>query len=182
MPSLIFNEITLPKQEVTKQWTKRKNTKHASPKPLWAKAAEPYFKPNAERWLWSGVIIFSVLIIGLWGISFKERLAHFNFSSTPEAQLLTQGQTDWNTAFAQEEVATQNQTINSQIKNAVSQIVLTASGATNTAAGDETTSSPTAVGEATSEATTSPTGTTETSSPKNIAVTSSAPLYGPALP
>lgn len=62
----------------------------------------PDKKVQPEVWMWTGVIVFAVIIVGLWGWAIKIRFSSINWSQTPEVQMANNQQKDWNQIFNDE--------------------------------------------------------------------------------
>ncbi len=95
---------------------------------------------TAKIWLWVGVSSLSTVIIFMWGLSASLRLSSFSWDKTPEKNLLTRSQTDWNTLFNNEKTRIQNEQMKMQLKNTLNAII--ASTATSTTSTIITTTTP----------------------------------------
>ena len=121
MPSLIFQNV---KTEVSTQEKQEKI------------AERPIFKPQqipairgAKIWLWTGVGIFSLTIILLWGWAMKIRLDTFSWQKTPENKIVESAKTDWDKYFTETKTLEENK---NKIKEALSQIVINLNNASTT--------------------------------------------------
>ena len=121
MPSLIFQNV---KTEVSAQEKQEKI------------AERPIFKPQqipairgAKIWLWTGVGIFSLTIILLWGWAMKIRLDTFSWQKTPENKIVESAKTDWDKYFTETKTLEENK---NKIKEALSQIVINLNNASTT--------------------------------------------------
>ena len=121
MPSLIFQNV---KTEVSAQEKQEKI------------AERPIFKPQqipairgAKISLWTGVGIFSLTIILLWGWAMKIRLDTFSWQKTPENKIVESAKTDWDKYFTETKTLEENK---NKIKGALSQIVINLNNASTT--------------------------------------------------
>lgn len=90
-------------------------------------------KSRANIWMWSGVVIFTLIIVVLWGWSLKLRAAFFNWGDFKESQIISQTQADWDKLFAQTQAEElQKELTKIQLKNILAGLTQT-SPATSTA-------------------------------------------------
>jgi|GEM_PF-5572300 len=90
-----------------------------------------YNNNNRTRGLmWVGVITLSTVIIVLWGWNMTLKISNINFGLTPEKQMVSNAQNDWNKIFEETKTKAGKQQSLSQIKNILKEIANAAS--TNT--------------------------------------------------
>jgi hypothetical protein len=106
---------------------------------------KPIFKPqynptvrSAKFWLWSGVGIFSLMILILWGWAMKIRLDAFSWQKTPEKKIVETAKTDWDTYFTETKTLEENK---NKIKNVLNQIMVSIISTTTVSTSTITTTS-----------------------------------------
>ncbi|MEK7213225.1 MAG: hypothetical protein AAB678_02190 [Patescibacteria group bacterium] len=88
-------------------------------------------KSKAAVWMWSGVVVFTLIIVVLWGWSLKLRAAFLNWNDFKESKLVSQTQADWDKLFAQTQAEElQKELTKIQLKNILAGLTQTAPATT----------------------------------------------------
>ena len=81
--------------------------------------------------MWSGVVVFTLIIVVLWGWSLKLRAAFLNWNDFKESKLVSQTQADWDKLFAQTQAEElQKELTKIQLKNILAGLTQTAPATT----------------------------------------------------
>ncbi|MFA5062340.1 MAG: hypothetical protein WC526_04300 [Patescibacteria group bacterium] len=92
----------------------------------------PDKKVQPEIWLWTGVIIFAIIIVGLWGWAIKIKFSSINWAQTPEAQMVGTQQKDWNQIFADEKDKIILEDAKNKLKTIINDVISSASSTPTT--------------------------------------------------
>lgn len=84
-------------------------------------------KTRPEIWLWTGVVIFAIVIVGLWGWAIKIKFSSINWAQTPEAQMANSQQKDWNQIFADEKDKIILEDAKNKLKTIINDVISSAS-------------------------------------------------------
>lgn len=119
----------MPEKKIKKS-APRKNKKEPVVEPQAdlkeAIAARYRHKAKANVWMWTGVVIFTIIIAVLWGWSLKLRASFFSWGDFKESQLVAQTQADWDALFTQTKAEElQNELNKIQLKNILNQLTQT---------------------------------------------------------
>ncbi len=78
---------------------------------------------GAKILLWSGVLLFSLMIVFLWGWALKIKLDNFNWRETPENKMISTTKTNWDEYFNEQKTKQQLEENKKKIEEAVGAII-----------------------------------------------------------
>lgn len=80
--------------------------------------------PWTKMLMWFGVLIFSLIIVFLWGWALKIKLDNFSWKETPENKIISTAKTNWDEYFNEQRTKKQMEENKNKIKEMVGALFL----------------------------------------------------------